>query len=168
MTHPSDLIVHDDLGFGCAWREEIGHHPVEMREWNCADGHRAVELQVRPTNLRMGFAAKRPVDLTGLRNGALRFDMRLQDDPMHGLEWRLVVASDGWNTSADRPVASGGNPALAESWRSYSYALDEDLSALDKSAVRFVQFHLLRTDGIPYHYTVFTAARIRNARFEEE
>lgn len=103
-----------------------------------ADRGQVVELSWGAGGTVTGFSANDSLDVTELAGGTLQFDMRAVSPPPEGAKWMLKVESPDAATVVEVELALGENPTPNEAWQSYSFTLDVDLAALDKSAVKLV------------------------------
>ena len=171
------MFILDDSGtLHSEWDLHSNSGAVEMDMVSEEDGGvNAAELYVKPFNPKLGFRAKNPVDVSGLKNGKLRFDMKEMSDAPEtdtrtGLSsivgWRLAVSSSGKETEVDLPIDNGVNPKPNGDWQTYDFALDHAFEQLDKTKVETVSFYPFCYSGAPHHFDQTMAARVSNVRFE--
>ena len=145
VNDPNRFILFDDEVFA----DENGLSPAWIL-WDCCgagtfsivdeDAGRGtvVELSWGAGGTVTGFSANDSLDASELAGGTLQFDMKAVSPPPEGADWLLKVESPNAATEAQVELATGDNPTPNEAWQSYSFTLDGDLAALDKSAVKLV------------------------------
>ena len=163
---PNRFVLFDDEVFA----DENGLSPAWIL-WDCCgagtfsivdeDAGRGtvVELSWGAGGTVTGFSANDSLDASELAGGTLQFDMKAVSPPPEGAAWMLKVESPNGATPVEVELATGDNPTPSEAWQSYSFTLDGDLAALDKSAVKLVLIFptWLMANG--------AVARIDNVRF---
>ena len=142
---PNRFVLFDDGAFA-----DTGGLSPAWTLWDCcgAGTHRivdeagdrgqVVELSWGAGGTVTGFSANDSLDVTELAGGTLQFDMKAVSPPPEGAKWMLKVESPEAATAVEVELALGENPTPNEAWQSYSFTLDGDLAALDKSAVKLV------------------------------
>ena len=123
------------------------------------DRGKVVELSWGAGGTVTGFSANDSLDVRDLVGGTLRFDMKAVTDPPSGAGWQLKVEAPGGMTPVEISLDAGDNPTPSGQWQSYSFTLDGDLVALDKSAVKLVLIYPT------WEMAEGAVARIDNVRF---
>ena len=166
VDDPNRLILFDDAVF--ADTDGISPH---WQLYDCCGGGtfrtvdeqgdrgKVVELSWGAVNTVTGFQAKDSLDVSDLAGGTLQLDMKAVADPPSGAGWRLKVEAPSGATPVEIALDQGDNPAVTDEWQSYSFTLDGDLGALDKSAVKLVL--IFPTWGMAEG----AVARVDNVRF---
>lgn len=167
MPDPNRFVLFDHEVFA----DSDGLSPA-WELWDCCNGAdygtvdedprgKVVELSWRAGATVTGFRASGSgsLDVSALAGGTLQFDMKAMSPPPEGAAWLLKVESINAGTAAEVQLALGDNPEPTDAWQSYTFTLDGDLAALDKSAVKLVLIFPTweMADG--------AVARIDNVRF---
>lgn len=162
---PSRFVLFDDEVFG----DTNGLSPA-WELWDCCgagtfgivdeDGRgTVVELSWGAGGTVTGFRAQGSLDASELVGGTLQFDMKAVSAPPEGASWRLKVESPNGATPVEVALAIGDNPMPNETWQSFSFTLDDNLFALDKSAVKLVLIFPT------WEMAAGAVARVDNVRF---